>query len=189
LPKGPLLSDAVTPSLPPLLAVVLALACVLVLPLPGRAGTGPKHGGGAHAKHRLRQRPRHHIVRDGHRRPAADFGTRVISYARHLVGVPYRWGGTSPRTGFDCSGLVRYVFAHFGVSLAHSSFADFARGRWVTRARLRPGDLVFFYGGGHVGIYLGHARFIEAPHGGTVVRISTMSGWYGSAYSGARRVR
>jgi cell wall-associated NlpC family hydrolase len=175
--------------LPPLLAVVVALVWVLVLPLPGRAGTAPKHGGGPHAKPRLRHRPRHYIVRHGHRRPAADVGTRVVSYARRMVGVPYRWGGTSPRTGFDCSGLVRYVFAHFGVSLAHSSVADFARGRRVTRAHLRPGDLVFFYGGGHVGIYLGHSRFIEAPHGGTVVRISTMSGRYGSAYSGARRVR
>jgi cell wall-associated NlpC family hydrolase len=103
--------------------------------------------------------------------------------------VPYRWGGTSPRTGFDCSGLVRYVYAHFGISLAHSSFADFARGRRVPRARLRPGDLVFFYGAGHVGIYVGRSRFIEAPHGGAVVRISTMSGWYSSAYSGARRIR
>jgi cell wall-associated NlpC family hydrolase len=84
---------------------------------------------------------------------------------------------------------VRYVFGHFGVSLAHSSFADLARGRRVTRANLHPGDLVFFYGGGHVGIYLGHSRFIEAPHTGSVVRISTMRGWYGSAYAGARRVR
>jgi cell wall-associated NlpC family hydrolase len=112
-----------------------------------------------------------------------------VGFARHLVGVQYRWGGTSPRTGFDCSGLVRYVYAHFGISLAHSSFADFARGRRVPRGRLRPGDLVFFAGAGHVGIYIGRSRFIEAPHTGTRVRISTMSGWYRSEFAGARRIR
>jgi cell wall-associated NlpC family hydrolase len=174
--------------LPPLLAVIAVLVCALVLPLPGRGASPAEHAGRAHAKHRPRVRP-HHGVRPRRVGPAADFGTRVAAYARHLVGVPYRWGGTSPRTGFDCSGLVRYVFAHFGVSLAHSSFADLARGRRVTRAQLRPGDLVFFYGGGHVGIYLGHSRFLEAPHGGSAVRISTMGGWYANEYSGARRIR
>jgi cell wall-associated NlpC family hydrolase len=172
-----------------LLVVVVALFGALVLPLPGRAAPGPKHGAGPHPKQRPRPRPRHHLVRHRRRGPTADFGTKVASYARHFLGVPYRWGGASPRGGFDCSGLVRYVFAHFGVSLAHSSFADLGRGRRVTRANLHPGDLVFFYGGGHVGIYLGHSRFIEAPHTGSVVRISTMRGWYGSAYAGARRVR
>jgi cell wall-associated NlpC family hydrolase len=175
--------------LPSLFAVVATLVCAFALPLSGRAGPAPHHGPRPNVKHRPEARPRHHVVRLAHHRPAADFGRRVVSYARHLVGVPYRWGGTSPRSGFDCSGLVRYVFAHFGVSLGHSSFADLARGRRVTRAHLRPGDLVFFYGGGHVGIYLGHARFIEAPHSGAAVRISTMAGWYGSAYAGARRVR
>jgi cell wall-associated NlpC family hydrolase len=172
-----------------LLAVIAVLASALVLPLPGRAGAPAEHDAGSHAKHRPRPPLRHHVVRPGRRGPAGDFGTKVASYARHFLGVPYRWGGVSPHSGFDCSGLVRYVFAHFGVSLAHSSFADLARGRRVTRANLHPGDLVFFYGGGHVGIYVGRSRFIEAPHSGSVVRISTMRGWYGSAYAGARRVR
>ena len=92
------------------------------------------------------------------------------SFARHLLGVPYRYGGARPATGFDCSGFVRYVYGHFGVSLPHSSFADFWRGRRVGRWQLKPGDLVFFDGAGHVGIYVGHGRFIHAPHTGTVVR-------------------
>ena len=118
----------------------------------------------------------------------APLGLRAVSFARRLIGVPYRYGGTSPRTGFDCSGLVRYVYGHFGVALAHSSFSDFVRGRRIGRWQLKPGDLVFFDGAGHVGIYVGRGRFIHAPHSGTVVRISTMNGWYGARYDGARRV-
>ncbi len=116
-------------------------------------------------------------------------GRNVARYARHLLGVPYRYGGTSPRTGFDCSGFVRYVYSHFGVSLAHSSFSDMWRGKRVLAGHLEPGDLVFFDGGGHVGIYVGSGRFVHAPHTGTVVRISTMAGWYSERFVEARRVR
>ena len=122
------------------------------------------------------------------KREAPALGERVVGFAKHLIGVRYSWGGSSPRTGFDCSGFVRYVYGHFGVSLAHSSFADFWRGRTVGRWAMKPGDLVFFDGEGHVGIYVGHGRFIHAPHTGTVVRISTMSGWYSSRFDGARRI-
>jgi hypothetical protein len=115
-------------------------------------------------------------------------GLHAAQYARKLLGVPYRYGGSSPRTGFDCSGFVRYVYGHFGISLAHSSFADYWRGRRVGRWALKPGDLVFFDGEGHVGIYLGRNRFIHAPHTGTVVSISTMSGWYSERFDGARRI-
>src|SRR5437764_10966451 len=120
-------------------------------------------------------------------RPAAP-GVRVVRYARRLLGVPYRWGGGSPRSGFDCSGLVRYVYGHFGVRLAHSSYADYWRGRHVGRWAMKPGDLVFFDDAGHVGIYVGKGRFIHAPHTGTVVRIETMAGWYSSRFDGARRL-
>ncbi len=117
------------------------------------------------------------------------FGTRVVDYARRFRGVRYVYGGSSPRTGFDCSGFVRYVYAHFGLTLAHSSYAQFGRGRRVNRGSLRPGDLVFFDGLGHVGIYIGNGRFIHAPHEGTRVRIETLAGWYGSRFVGARRLR
>jgi cell wall-associated NlpC family hydrolase len=117
------------------------------------------------------------------------FGTRVVDYARKFRGVRYVYGGSSPRTGFDCSGFVRYVYAHFGLSLAHSSYAQFDRGRRVSRASLRPGDLVFFDGLGHVGIYIGSGHFIHAPHSGTRVRIETLAGWYSSRFVGARRLR
>jgi len=116
------------------------------------------------------------------------FRHEVVDYAKKLIGTPYSYGGTSPRSGFDCSGFVRYVFSHFGVNLPHSSFSDIVLGRSVSRGDLLPGDLVFFDGAGHVGIYIGHDEFIHAPHTGTVVRIESMSGWYAGRYDGARRV-
>ena len=116
------------------------------------------------------------------------FGRRVVSYAKKFIGVPYVWGGSSPH-GFDCSGFVRFVYAHFGVSLPHSSYAQFDDGRRVSRRSLRPGDLVFFDGLGHVGLYVGNGRFIHAPHTGTRVRIERLAGWYSSRFVGARRLR
>jgi cell wall-associated NlpC family hydrolase len=117
------------------------------------------------------------------------FGRRVVDYAKHFRGVRYVYGGSTPRSGFDCSGFVRYVYAHFGISLAHSSYAQFDRGRRIGRRSLKPGDLVFFDGLGHVGIYIGNGRFIHAPHTGTRVRIQQLAGWYSSRFVGARRLR
>jgi cell wall-associated NlpC family hydrolase len=112
-----------------------------------------------------------------------------VQFARRLLGIPYRWGGDSPSSGFDCSGLVRYVYAHFGLSLPHSSYADFGLGTRVSRGALRPGDLVFFDGVGHVGMYVGGGRFIHAPHTGDHVRVSSLAGgWYAEHYDGATRV-
>jgi cell wall-associated NlpC family hydrolase len=111
----------------------------------------------------------------------------VVSIAMHYLGTPYVWGGASP-SGFDCSGLVMYVFAQVGVSLPHSSYAQYGMGSPVSRDQLQPGDLVFFDGLGHVGIYVGGGSFIHAPHTGDVVRISSLSGWYASTYVGARRI-
>jgi len=116
-------------------------------------------------------------------------GVRAVRFARRLVGVPYRYGGDSPSGGFDCSGFVRYVYAHFGFTLPHSSYADFDLGRRVSRGALRPGDLVFFDGVGHVGMYVGGGRFIHAPHTGTRVEVTSLSDpWYQASYDGARRL-
>ncbi len=111
----------------------------------------------------------------------------VVAIAEHYLGVPYRWGGASP-SGFDCSGLVMYVYAQVGVSLPHSSYSQYGMGSPVSRSDLQPGDLVFFDGLGHVGIYVGGNSFIHAPHTGDVVKISSISGWYSSTYVGARRI-
>jgi len=120
---------------------------------------------------------------------SAPLGVRVARYAKRFLGTPYVWGGDSPSYGFDCSGLVRYVYSHFGFDLPHSTYADFDLGQAVTRAALKPGDLVFFHGVGHMGLYIGHGRFIHAPHSGTDVQVAMIDDpGYQASFDGARRV-
>jgi len=111
----------------------------------------------------------------------------VVGVAMHYLGVPYVWGGSTPH-GFDCSGLVMYAFAQVGISLPHSSYAQFAMGTPVSIGQLEPGDLVFFAGASHVGIYIGGGQFVHAPHTGDVVKISSLTGWYSSEFAGGRRI-
>jgi cell wall-associated NlpC family hydrolase len=116
-------------------------------------------------------------------------GARVASIATRYLGIPYRWGGSSPSTGFDCSGFVMYLYRQVGVWLPHNAAMQYRHGRAVSRGSLRRGDIVFFNGLGHNGIYLGGGRFIHSPNSGDVVKISRLSeGWYSSRYVGARRV-
>jgi cell wall-associated NlpC family hydrolase len=113
----------------------------------------------------------------------------VAGIAMQYLGVPYVWGGGSPGGGFDCSGLVSYAFAQMGVSVPHSTYAIYGMGTAVSRDQLEAGDLVFFDGLGHMGIYIGGGQFVHAPHTGDVVKISSMSeSWYASGYVGARRI-
>ena len=111
---------------------------------------------------------------------------RAVQIANDLTGIPYRWGGASPGAGFDCSGLVQYVYGRLGIALPHSAASQYGHGRRVARGALRAGDLVFFSGLGHVGIYAGGGKFIHAPQRGTTVRWSQLSS-HGSFY-GARRL-
>jgi cell wall-associated NlpC family hydrolase len=119
--------------------------------------------------------------------PPSQFGG-VVGIAMHYLGTPYVWGGASPG-GFDCSGLVAYVYSQVGISLPHYTGAQWNVGVPVSRSDLQPGDLVFFDGLGHVGIYVGGGQFIHAPHTGDVVKISSLSeSWYAATYVGARRI-
>jgi cell wall-associated NlpC family hydrolase len=115
--------------------------------------------------------------------------TGIVGLATQYLGVPYVWGGASPETGFDCSGLVMFVFAQRGISLPHYAASQFNYGVPVPRDQLEPGDLVFFHALGHVGIYVGNDEFIHAPHTGDVVKISSLNEFsYASSYVGARRL-
>lgn len=121
---------------------------------------------------------------------APDRYASVVSIAMGYLGTPYVWGGASP-AGFDCSGFVMYVYAQVGVSLPHYTVAqwDYPNAVAVSRGDLEPGDLVFFDGLGHVGIYIGDGRFIHAPHTGDVVSIDSLDeSWYAATYDGARRI-
>jgi peptidoglycan DL-endopeptidase CwlO len=111
----------------------------------------------------------------------------VVSIALAYLGVPYVWGGATP-SGFDCSGFTMYVYAKVGVYLPHNAAMQFGMGTPVSRSQLAPGDLVFFNGLSHVGMYIGGGRFVHAPHTGDVVKISSLSEyWYSATYVGARR--
>jgi cell wall-associated NlpC family hydrolase len=109
----------------------------------------------------------------------------VVGVAMSEIGTPYQWAGASPG-GFDCSGLVMYAYSKMGVSLPHSSYAMWNDGTAVPKSQLEPGDLVFFNGLGHVGIYIGGGEYVHAPHTGTVVQVSSLDA--SSDYVGARRV-
>jgi cell wall-associated NlpC family hydrolase len=119
--------------------------------------------------------------------PPSQYGG-VVGVAMQYLGTPYVWGGSSPG-GFDCSGFVAYVYAQMGVSLPHLAAAQYSYGTPVSQSDLQPGDLVFFDGLGHVGIYIGGGQFIHSPHTGDVVKISSLSdSWYAATYVGGRRL-
>lgn len=117
----------------------------------------------------------------------------VLVRAISLVGTPYRYGGNTPAGGFDCSGLVGYVFLDAaGLRLPRSTSALMdLKSRRVSRDDLQPGDLVLFTpsGGGHVGIYVGEGRFVHAPSSGGTVRMDKLdTPYWARAYAGAKRV-
>ena len=117
----------------------------------------------------------------------------AIQVASQYLGTPYRFGGASPQTGFDCSGLAQYAYGQSGVSLPRVAADQYTVGQPVDRASLQPGDLIFFRDSTgyihHEAIYLGGDRFIQAPHTGDVVKISSLDDpYYAGQFAGGRRV-
>jgi cell wall-associated NlpC family hydrolase len=118
----------------------------------------------------------------------------VMLSAISLSGIKYKYGGTSPETGFDCSGFVRYVFQQAAnLTLPHGARALSQLGQTVTQDNLQPGDLVFFNtlktSFSHVGIYLGNNRFIHSPSPGSHVSIMSMNdSYWAKRFNGARRI-
>jgi len=127
-------------------------------------------------------RPRPDVARGPQR------GQRVAELAMKLRGSPYQWGSVGPG-GFDCSGLVKHVYAQVGVWLPHNAAMQYRYGTPVSRHSLEPGDLVFFDHLRHNGIYVGHGRFVHAGRTGKSVRVAALDeDWYRTRWVGARRL-
>ena len=120
--------------------------------------------------------------------PGAVLRDQVVLDGLGQIGVPYVWGGASPQTGFDCSGLVMWLWARHGVALPHFAASQYHLGPFVAKSDLRIGDLVFFHELGHVGIYIGHGYVLHAPHTGATVEIESFNiPWFQNTYVGATR--
>ncbi|MBS0193007.1 MAG: C40 family peptidase [Proteobacteria bacterium] len=170
---------------------VIALLCAaltIVLLLAGCATQHPHTGHTGEAGHRIAPI----VIVDV---PASDpaMANAVLIRAIGLVGTPYRYGGNTPETGFDCSGLVNFVFHdmdHLALPRTARDIAALPVPR-IRDAHLAPGDLLFFGGAqvNHVGIYVGQGRFVHAPNSGGTVRLDDLNGYYyREHYLGARRV-
>ena len=137
----------------------------------------------------LRLQPVTSASTDVHARHGGMLGPQAVAIAKRYLGIPYVWGGSTPTGGFDCSGLVMYVYRQLGITLDHYAAWQFLEGTRVAPQDLQPGDLVFFEpksdGPGHVGMYVGDGKMINAPHTGDVVRIVSIQGR--SGYVGAVR--
>jgi cell wall-associated NlpC family hydrolase len=127
----------------------------------------------------------------GAKKPSADKGMEIARKAHDYIGVPYKYGGRSPK-GFDCSGLVWYVYKQYGISLPDASYKQASAGFKIDKDELEPGDLVFFQTNGrvhHVGLYVGGNKMIHAPgRGKKVVKISLKDKYYQKHYATSRRI-
>ncbi|MCJ2164350.1 MULTISPECIES: C40 family peptidase [unclassified Pseudodesulfovibrio] len=161
----------------PLLLSALLLACWAFLPACAAKSPAPV--------------PPEAVVRS---QPASPKATKIIRLARSMVGAPYKWGGYSPRTGFDCSGLVWFVYYQNGINLPRMASQQFGTGTPTDRSDMRPGDLVFYQVDKkgkslHVGIVTDRGTFVHAPSSGRQVMESSLNTpyWF-EHYLGTRRV-
>lgn len=137
--------------------------------------------------------PKVHHIPSSNKSVSSDVGgMKIQTYAESLLGTPYKYGGATPRTGFDCSGLTMYVHKKNGITIPRVARDQFKYGQQISRQALRSGDLVFFEtyrkGASHVGIYIGNNQFIHSPNRGKDVRTESLSNsYFKPRYLGARR--
>jgi cell wall-associated NlpC family hydrolase len=172
--------------------LAFAIALVLFCCLPKGAAEAKVHSASrvvaAKVKKKHPKPPRKKRKRLTHKQKVERKTKRVVRIAKRYLGVSYRWGGSSPRSGFDCSGLVRYVYGRVGIRLPRVAASQFHRGHRVRASNLHPGDLVFFNRLGHVGMYVGRGKMIHAPNPRSTVRIESLRGYWGGVFVGARRL-
>lgn len=117
---------------------------------------------------------------------------KIVGLAQQYIGTPYKWGGSDPKNGFDCSGFVQFLYKKNGIELPRTTYDQVKAGVAVPKTDLQPGDILFFNTHGsntHEGMYIGNGKFIQAPHTGDVVKISNLSDpYYSKHFSTARRV-
>jgi cell wall-associated NlpC family hydrolase len=169
----------------PLLLALVLLLCAL----PATAAAEAARLSSTEVQERPTPQLEHTLQTDAteHVQPKPVGPPRIDAISLRYLGTPYRWSGSSP-SGFDCSGFLMYVYGRIGIGLPHNTAMLWGVGRPVARNDLQPGDIVFFNGLGHSGIYIGRARFVHSPHSGDVVTVSRLSeGWYRTTYVGARR--
>ncbi len=125
------------------------------------------------------------LVRTTRVAPSPEMRRNIVQTARAQIGTPYRYGGSSPG-GFDCSGLVMYVYRKNGIDIPRTATDQFIEGRRISRRNIQPGDLVFFRisgsGVSHVGIYAGRGKFIHAPKPGKRVSYASLTNPYWSRH-------
>ena len=115
-------------------------------------------------------------------------GSKAVDIAKQYLGTPYVWGGETP-DGFDCSGLMQYVYKQMGYDISRTTYTQINDGTAVSKSNLQPGDLVFFGDSSsphHVGMYIGNGQYLHAPRTGDVVKISNLNDR--TDYAGARRI-
>jgi|GEM_PF-7059596 len=123
---------------------------------------------------------------------------KLVSYSYKLLGMPYKYGGTTPAKynsahryisgGFDCSSLVQYVYKGSGIAIPRTTYGQVKIGKSVNMNNLQKGDLVFFIGASHVGMYVGNNKFIHARKTGTTIQITQLSGYWRSSFVTGRRI-
>ena len=174
----------------PVLAFAIALVLFSCLPkVEAEAKVhSPSRVVAAKVKEKHPKPPRKKRKRLTHKQKVERKAKRVVRIAKRYLGVSYRWGGSSPRSGFDCSGLVRYVYGRVGIRLPRVAAGQFHRGHHVKASNLHRGDLVFFNRLGHVGVYIGRGMMIHAPNSRSTVRIEGLRGYWGGVYVDARRL-
>lgn len=170
---------------------VIGASVLLALWTPAGAAARAERGyavtavsGPTHRQFRILHAYERYLARTTAQRAAA---RRAVRFAYRQMGKPYRFGGAGPRS-YDCSGLAMAAWRRGGVSLPHRADIQYHMiRRKVPMRSLRPGDLVFFSGASHVGIYVGRGRFVHAPHTGTVIQRGALTGWRRRAFAGAVR--